>query len=109
MFSTKNALTNLAATTSEVFSMSHNYVMDKKQWVQEVISLLPDCYTDKAEIADDLSYEFGILSGLVSGGWYPNEALDVFLGREFDNDKISDADMDEYNLNLEAYCNDKQA
>lgn len=89
--------------------MSNQYVMDRRQWVAEVISLLPDCYDDKPDVADDLAREFGIMSGLVSGGWYPNEALDQFLDREYNSDKITDSDLDQYNAKLKAYGDEKQA
>lgn len=86
--------------------MTIKYIMGRAEWESHVVSLLPDVAlkTDtKENIAFDLAMEFGILSGLVPSGWYPDEAVDHWMDREEEKDNLSDSDFDEYSLKVKAY------
>ena len=87
--------------------MTNKYVMTRQEWIDEVVSLLPDVYTNKVDVAEDLSIDFGIISGLLQSGWYPSEALDIFLDKECDQDRIDESDFEEYAEKLKAF-NKKQ-
>lgn len=94
--------------------MPNSYIMNKEQWMAEVIELLPDVFTksvhgSKDDVAFDLSLEYGIISGLVPSGWYPDEALDIFINREYDKGNIEESDVHEFESKLEAYHNKKSA
>ena len=94
--------------------MPNSYIMNKEQWMSEVIELLPDVFTksehgSKDDVAFDLSLEYGIISGLVPSGWYPDEALDIFINKEYDKGNIDEADVKEFEYKLEAYHNKKSA
>lgn len=81
--------------------MTIQYVMSREQWVKEALELLPDCYTsDREGLVDDLAREYGILWGLVSGGWYPNEAIGNLLDKDYDKGKIDDTDIDQFEERL---------
>jgi len=83
--------------------MSTQYIMNRAKWIEKVLTILPSSIQNRDEVADDLAHEFGILSGLVGGGWYPNEAVDQYLDREYRNGHINDNDYDEYDNLIKAY------
>lgn len=86
--------------------MTIKYVMGRDEWESHVVSLLPDVAlkTDtKENIAFDLAMEFGILSGLVPSGWYPDEAVEHWMDREEEKDNLAESDFDEHALKVEAY------
>lgn len=88
--------------------MPTEYVMTRDKWLGTVANLLPDSlekseHGNKQDIAFDLSIEFGIISGLLPSGWYPEEAVDIFLSRELDKESISESDYDEYQEKLLKY------
>lgn len=86
--------------------MTIKYIMGRDEWESHVVSLLPDVAlkTDtKENIAFDLAMEFGILSGLVPSGWYPDEAVEHWMDREEEKDNLSESDFDEHALKLKAY------
>ncbi len=88
--------------------MPTEYVMTRDKWLGTVANLLPEAfnkseYGNKQDIAFDLSIEFGIISGLLPSGWYPEEAVDIFLSRELDKESISYSDYEEYQTKLNQY------
>ena len=94
--------------------MPNSYIMNKEQWMSEVIELLPDVFTksehgSKDDVAFDLSLEYGIISGLVPSGWYPDEALDIFINKEYDKGNIEESDVKEFEAKVESYHNNKIA
>lgn len=90
------------------FFMPTEYVMTRDKWLSTVAHLLPNSFEksehgSKQDIAFDLSIEFGIISGLLPSGWYPEEAVDIFLSRELDKESISYSDYDEFQEKLLTY------
>jgi hypothetical protein len=81
--------------------MSIQYIMNKDKWISEVIQLLPDTFKKsihgtKEDIAFDLSLEYGIISGLIPNGWYPAEALYIFVNLELNKGNIEESDLQEF-------------
>jgi len=86
--------------------MTIKYVMSREEWEAHVVSLLPEIALKndtKENIAFDLAMEFGILSGLVPSGWYPDEAVEHWMDREEDKDNLADSDFDDHAVKLTAY------
>lgn len=86
--------------------MEIKYVMSRNDWESQAVSLLPDAcsqYESKEDIAFSLALEFGILSGLVPSGWYPDEAVGHYIDREYEKGNISDSDVEQFNLKVKEY------
>lgn len=86
--------------------MTIQYIMKHDEWVSHVVSLIPDaCAKDetKENIAFDLAMEFGILSGLVPSGWYPDEAVEHLIDREDEKGNLTDSDLVEFDAKRDAY------
>lgn len=86
--------------------MTIQYMMTRDEWQSHVVSLLPDACAKnntKEDIAFDLAMEFGIIGGLVSSGWYPDEAVGHLVDREYDNGNLDDSDQDEFAVKVKSY------
>lgn len=86
--------------------MTIKYVMTHNEWLAHTASLIPDACAkndSKEDIAFDLAIEFGILSGLVSGGWYPDEAVGHLIDREEGKGNLEESDLEQFEQNKLAY------
>lgn len=86
--------------------MIPKYIMTRDEWMEYVISLLPDASVKidtKDNIAFDLSIEFGIISGLLESGWYPEEAVCHFIEREEEKGTLDESDLIDYDKKYKAY------
>lgn len=86
--------------------MTTQYIMTHDEWLAHVVSLIPDaCAKEetKENIAFDLAMEFGILSGLVPSGWYPDEAVGHLVDREEEKGNLDDSDLVEFDAKVDAY------
>lgn len=86
--------------------MTIQYVMTHDEWIAHTVSLIPDAcakHDTKDSIAFDLALEFGILSGLVPSGWYPDEAVGHLVDRENEKGNLEDSDLDEYEVKVAVY------
>lgn len=86
--------------------MTIQYVMTHDEWISHTVSLIPDACArqdTKDSIAFDLALEFGILSGLVPSGWYPDEAVGHLVDREEEKGNLEDSDLDEYEAKVAVY------
>lgn len=87
-----------------------NYIMTNEDWTAAVISLLPDFYEKsnhgtKEDIAFNLSVRFGTFNGLLSSGWYPDEAVEDFVDEEFDDGLIDKVTFLEAENKIRQYQN----
>lgn len=92
--------------------MTIQYVMTHDEWLAHVVSLIPDaCAKDetKENIAFDLAMEFGILSGLVPSGWYPDEAVGHLVDREEEKGNLDESDLVEFDVKVDAYHDQMKA
>ncbi len=86
--------------------MPPKYIMTRDEWIQYVISLLPDSSVkidSKDNIAFDLSIEFGIISGMLSSGWYPEEAVNHFIERETERGTLDENEIEDYEEKYKSY------
>ena len=86
--------------------MTIKYVMSHDEWIAHTVGLIPDAcakHDTKDSIAFDLALEFGILSGLVPSGWYPDEAVGHLVDREEEKGNLEDSDLDEYEAKVAVY------
>lgn len=86
--------------------MTIQYIMTHSEWIAYTVSLIPDACAQndtKENIAFDLAMEFGILSGLVPSGWYPDEAVEHFIDREDEKGNLSTSDLVEFDAKRDAY------
>lgn len=86
--------------------MTIQYVMTHDEWIAHTVSLIPDAcakHDTKDSIAFDLALEFGILSGLVPSGWYPDEAVEHLIDREDEKGNLSESDLVDFDARRDAY------
>lgn len=86
--------------------MTIQYIMTHDEWIAHTVSLIPDACAKnetKENIAFDLALEFGILSGLVPSGWYPDEAVGHLVEREEEKGNLDESDLVEFDVKVDAY------
>jgi hypothetical protein len=86
--------------------MTIKYVMTHDEGLAHTASLIPDACAkndSKEDIAFDLAIEFGIITGLVSGGWYPDEAVGHLIDREEGKGNLEESDLEQFEQNKLAY------
>ena len=86
--------------------MTIQYVMTHDEWIAYTVNLIPDaCVKNdtKEGIAFDLAMEFGILSGLLPSGWYPDEAVSHFVDREYEKGNLDDSYLVDFDSKVAVY------
>ena len=86
--------------------MTIQYVMTHDEWIAYTVNLIPDaCVKNdtKEGIAFDLAMEFGILTGLLPSGWYPDEAVSHLIDRENEKCNIDENVIAEFESKVAIY------